>query len=254
MVELAAEHGTLLLVFLIGILTGFIDATVAMGGFFAIPALILAGLPPHTAIAVDKFGIIGGSVAAFLKHARAGTILWKWVPVLTLLSLIGGYLGAHLSLSFAPETLRYILGGVILAVLPLIALKSQLGVTDTRHTKTVLMIGIGLILFTLARIYSGFAAAGSGMTAILVLCGIMGFTWLQYHGTIALTSVILSLSSVYVFWQAGVMDWMAGLLFIISMYIGAHLGAAKVLKLGNQALKKYVIGACVLGALALFIK
>lgn len=248
------EHGYLLLIFIIGVITGFIDATVAMGGFFAIPALILSGLPPHTAIAVDKFGVIGSALGSFVKHFKNGTILWKWVPVFALISLIGGAIGAQISVSIPAEMLRYILGGFILAVLPLLALKKQLGVIDTRHTKTILMICLGLILFLLARIYSGFAAAGSGITAILVLCGVMGFTLLQYQGTIALTSVILSLSSVYVFWMADKMDWFAGFALIIGMYIGAHFGATKAIAIGNQKLKKYVIAACVFGAIALFLK
>ena len=62
---------TLLLVLLIGLVTGFFDSVVGAGGLISVPSLIFLGLPPQVAIATDRFGILGQTFAALVKFWKA---------------------------------------------------------------------------------------------------------------------------------------------------------------------------------------
>src|SRR5437016_2627042 len=85
-------------IFLIGITTGFVDSTGGPGGIITIPLLILLGFPPQVAIATDRVGIVGQSLAAIFKFWRAKKIVWKYVPILTIISLCGSLIGANILL------------------------------------------------------------------------------------------------------------------------------------------------------------
>jgi uncharacterized membrane protein YfcA len=48
------ELGTLLLLALAGLVTGFFDTLAGGGGLITLPALLLAGLPPAAALGTNK--------------------------------------------------------------------------------------------------------------------------------------------------------------------------------------------------------
>ena len=46
------------IVFLTGIVVGFLDSTVGAGGSVSIPSLIFIGLPPQMAVATDRLAVL----------------------------------------------------------------------------------------------------------------------------------------------------------------------------------------------------
>ena len=248
-----AEHGYLILVFLVGIITGVIDAFAAIGGMIAIPSLILLGLPPHTAMASDRFGTLGATFSMFIKHAQAGTIKWKWVPLFVVLALIGGMGGTLIAVELNPEMLKNVLAACILITLPAMIYKGEIGVENLSAQKPKWMIALGLVLFLFILVYSGLVGMGTGTFLILVLCGLLGFTILQVQGTMTLPWIVVGLSSSYVFWQADLINWYACFAMLAGMTLGGYIGSHYAISMGNQKLKKYIIAACLISATVLIL-
>ena len=51
---------------------GYIDAVAGGGGLISLPAYLLIGLPPHSAIATNKLSSSFGTVFATLRYGREG--------------------------------------------------------------------------------------------------------------------------------------------------------------------------------------
>ena len=70
MTELAGQ--VLLLLFLAGLLAGFIDSIAGGGGMVTIPAMLLAGIPPLQTLGTNKLQSLFGAGSASWAYARHG--------------------------------------------------------------------------------------------------------------------------------------------------------------------------------------
>ncbi|WP_022909543.1 sulfite exporter TauE/SafE family protein [Aestuariimicrobium kwangyangense] len=99
----------------VGLLTGFLGVG---GGFLIVPALVLAlGLPMGKAAGTSLVAITITSAAALV--VRAGTAVqpdWALVGLLTLLAVIGGWLGARLATRVHTDRLQTAFTGLLLLV------------------------------------------------------------------------------------------------------------------------------------------
>jgi hypothetical protein len=86
---------TLFLLLLIGIAAGWVGGIAGSGGIIGIPALLLLGVSPHSAIATHMFGAIGTTFSSFYNYAKHKRIVRKDVLLITILALIGAAIGKH---------------------------------------------------------------------------------------------------------------------------------------------------------------
>jgi uncharacterized membrane protein YfcA len=238
-------------VFFIGLLTGLIDALLGIGGLISIPLMIFMGLPPHTAIACDRFGILGTCLGSFYRHYKAKTIVWRWVPALSFLALIGGLGGSALVVELNPEVLKKYIGIIILLILPFTLIKQEWGTIDSQHTKKRHHYILGLSLYLLLSFYGGFIGVYSGPFFMIVMSAFFGLTLLQIQGTDQIPWLVLSLSSFVIFLSANHVDWLLCCLMFLGMVLGGYLGASLAFKIGNKNLKYLFLIACGLGAISL---
>src|SRR6185369_3209451 len=141
-------------IFLLGLLTGFVDSTAGSGGLILIPMLIFMGVPPQAAIALDRFGTLGMEVGAFITFHKAKKIVWEFVPLFSLLALVGGIIGANILVSIDPASIQKIIGVILLLSLPLILLHKNAGVK--RVATSVTRKVIGYFMYFVIMIYNGF--------------------------------------------------------------------------------------------------
>ena len=63
-----------ILLFAASVLAGFIDSIAGGGGLIAIPAMLLAGIPPLEALGTNKLSAQFGAASATLSYARKGHV------------------------------------------------------------------------------------------------------------------------------------------------------------------------------------
>ena len=237
------------LVFLIGLVGGFLDSTVGSGGLLIIPSLIFLGLPPATAVAVDRLGTVGQEIAAIYKFSKAKKTLWQYVPIFTLFALVGAYFGANILLDLDPQNLQKIIGIILLILSPLIFFKSKLGTQRIKVNKA--KKALGFIAYFFLMIYYGFFGTGAGPFSTFVYLYLFGFTIIESHATGIIPWLFLSVTSLFIFIKNGVIDYQIGLVLFISMFIGGYLGAHTALKIGNLWLKRLFLLVVVISAIKL---
>ena len=87
-----------LILFLAAFVAGFIDSIAGGGGLIATPALLLAGLPPLTALATNKLQAVFGSSTAAINYYRKieKSSKEQKLTLLFVVSFIGSALGLSL--------------------------------------------------------------------------------------------------------------------------------------------------------------
>ncbi len=113
--------GMMLLLSLLLFLAGFVDSIAGGGGLISLPAYLIVGLPPHQAIASNKFSAAVGTTASALRFFRKGYMSRECLLYIVL-AMLGAQVGSRLVVHI-PERLFQ---GIMLIVLPLVALFSFL--------------------------------------------------------------------------------------------------------------------------------
>ncbi|MBI4093065.1 MAG: sulfite exporter TauE/SafE family protein [Candidatus Kerfeldbacteria bacterium] len=230
------EIVTLFLVLLAGIAAGFFDSVIGAGGLVSIPSLVFLGLPPQVAIATDRLGSIGQTATAAFKFWKAKKIVWKYVPAFTIISLVGSVIGASILLNVNPAMLQSIVGYLLLALLPFIFLRRDIGIKGGKTSRPKMMLG--LVIYFLIMIFAGFFGQGTGPMVFYALTYFLGFTMLEVLATGIVPWFVLSVSSLIIFALNGIVDYQVGIVLLIGMAVGGYAGAHVAIKKGDVWIKR----------------
>lgn len=96
----------------VAMVAGFIDAIAGGGGLITLPALLIAGVPPVSAIATNKLQAAAATLSATISFARKGLIDWKKGMPIAIMSFLGGITGA-ISVNLIPKH-------ILLAIVPIL--------------------------------------------------------------------------------------------------------------------------------------
>ena len=223
-------------VFLIGALAAAIGATVGGGGVLSVPFLMFVGLPPHVAIATNRFGSVGVSVGALAKFAREQKIVWKYVVPLSLIAVMGGYIGARILLTVDEKLLSRLIGFILLALLPILFLRRELGVSRTHVTRLKEILGYAI--YFLISLWGGFFAAGSGIFNRYAWTHFFGMTMTEVAATGKIPWLLTSLVVLVTFIRAGVVHYPYGITLFAGMLAGGYAGAHIAVKKGDFWVKR----------------
>lgn len=106
-------------------LAGLVDAIGGGGGLISLPAFLIAGLPPHAAIATNKISSPFGTALATYRFAKAKLINLKLAAPAVVAAICGSFIGAQISLRVPEHILSYVLM-VILPVSAFLVLNKKL--------------------------------------------------------------------------------------------------------------------------------
>jgi uncharacterized membrane protein YfcA len=223
-------------VLLTGFAAGFFDAVVGAGGLVSVPALVFTGLTPQVAIATDRLGVVGSAVGAFYKFNKAKKIVWKYVLALSAIALIGSLIGANLLIQVDVSILEKVVGILIIVLLPLVLLNKEIGVKAKETSKLKKIVGF--FIYFLIMIFGGFFGQGTGPLIFYTLTYFLGLTLIEVLATGLIPWLVLSLSSLVVFANNGIVDYTNGVLLFFGMTMGSYVGAQLALSRGNLWIKR----------------
>ena len=218
------------LVFLVGIAVGVLDALAGGGGLISIPFLIFMGLPAPVAIATDRLGTFGWSFGAITKFWHARKVNWKYVLPFSVLSIAGAYLGSGFLLAINGVLLSKLVAAMLLVLLPFIFWKSPKARQSSPTRKVV-----GYTLYLLFMFLGGFLGVVPGVTYILVF--FFGMSIIETNATTVIPWFLLSVVSLTIFIQKGLVNYPYGITLAVSMLIGGYLGAHLAIKKGENWVK-----------------
>lgn len=237
---------------LVAMVAGFIDAIAGGGGLITLPALLLAGIPPVSAIATNKLQAAAATLSATISFARKGLIDWKKGLPIAAASFLGGVCGA-LSVSLLPKDILLAIVPILLICVALyFAFSPKLDSNKESKAKISFFI-FGLIVAPLLGFYDGIFGPGVGsffLIAFIILLGCKLLTAMSYT---KLANVACNLGSLSVFLLQGSVIFSIAITMAIGAFIGANLGAKFAVRFGSKLIKPLLIVISISMAIRLLI-
>ncbi|RJO72743.1 MAG: sulfite exporter TauE/SafE family protein [Myxococcales bacterium] len=143
-------------------LAGFVDSIAGGGGLISLPAYFAVGLPPHAALATNKFSSFCGTFTAVLRYFNAGKIRLKIGLIAALGALAGSAAGAKAALFVHASVIRTVMLVLAPTVLVFFIVHKKIlppsdGKGGVAH-ETVKACLIGAVV----GLYDGFFGPGTG--------------------------------------------------------------------------------------------
>ena len=152
---------------------GFVDSIAGGGGLITLPALLLAGVPPVTALATNKVqGLFGAGMAA-VTYARAGHVNLRRQLRAAALSFAGAVIGALLASSLPTDLIRLGLPVLLIAVAVFFAVKPGLDDIDKQERITPVLFTITFV--PLIGFYDGLLGPGAGAFFMIGFVSLAGY-------------------------------------------------------------------------------
>jgi uncharacterized membrane protein YfcA len=245
--DLAPEIFTLLI--LVGFVAGFIDSIAGGGGLLGIPALLLAGAPPVTALSTNKLQAIFGTATAALSYARAGQVSLRSQGAYALVASLGGGAGALLASRLPAEAIRAALPILLIGVALYFGLRT--GLNDEDRAERMGPKAFGATVIPSLGFYDGLLGPGTGSFYML------GFVTLRGHGLLKATAhtKLINLASnsgaMAVFALTVESWWLLGLAMGVAQVLGAQLGSRAALRVGARLIRPLLVAVSLALALRL---
>lgn len=225
--------------FLAAFFAGFVDAIAGGGGMIALPALLAIGVPPHAALATNKFQGTFGSFTAAANFAFKGYVDFKEIALGIVFTLLGAILGTFVVLLIDSKFLNYIIPFLLLALLVYMIFSPNLG-EEERNAKMNAR-AFYIIFGFLLGFYDGFFGPGAGSFWTLALVGVLG---LYMKKAVAHTKVLnftSNIVSLIVFIIGGQILWLLGLVMGVGQILGGYFGSNMVIKKDVSFVRKILL-------------
>lgn len=219
---------------------GVVDAIAGGGGLLTVPALFATGLPPHLALGTNKGQAAFGAASALLRYAREGLLDRTLAPQSFLAGFAGSAVGVTAALYLSPGLLK----GVVLLLLPTVALWLLLRRPVAGGEDLPLdagqrrrLAGGSLVLGG----YDGFFGPGTGTLLIGLFASAGGRSLRRASADAKAVNLGSNLAALLGFLWAGQVVWAVALPMALAQALGAQLGARMTLRGGDVLVRRLVV-------------
>ena len=230
---------------------GFVDGIAGGGGLITIPALLMAGLDPVSAIATNKLQGVFSTGSALYAYMRRGLVVWRELPVLLGAALVAGACGAVAVKSLPSDWLRVLVP--VLLTLAALYFAFSPALSDADAHKRLGMTSFTAFLVCPVAFYDGFFGPGAGSFYMLGIVALLGFGVLRASAKTKALNFSSNLASLVYFLSQGLAVWSYGLVMAAAAIAGAQVGTRLAIRHGVRLIKPMLVLMCIAVALRLLL-
>ena len=230
---------------------GFVDGIAGGGGLITIPALLMAGLDPVSAIATNKLQGVFSTGSALYAYMRRGLVVWRELPVLLGAALVAGACGAVAVKSLPSDWLRVLVP--VLLTLAALYFAFSPALNDADAHKRLGMASFTAFLVCPVAFYDGFFGPGAGSFYMLGIVALLGFGVLRASAKTKALNFSSNLASLVYFLSQGLAVWSYGLMMAVAAIAGAQVGTRLAIRHGVRLIKPMLVLMCIAVALRLLL-
>ncbi len=224
---------------LIAFMAGIVDSIAGGGGLIIVPALLLAGLDPVTALGTNKLQGSFGTFSSTLTYARAGQVdLKKWAPLVVFCGL-SSMLGAWLVMRFSTEWLLAIMPLLLLAVAAYFLISPNIRDEGSKNRISIGAFGVSFV--PLIGLYDGFFGPGAGSFFMLAIIILLGLAAIPATGLTKYLNFGGNLGALLLFIVSGKVLWLLGLIMGLCNFMGAYLGSKLAMRVGARLIRPLLV-------------
>jgi uncharacterized membrane protein YfcA len=216
--------------FVTGLVAGFVDSIAGGGGLITLPVFFSFGLPPQTALGTNKFQAIFGSGGAAWHYSRHNLVKLSECGLGIWFTFLGAVAGTLVVQKLDPTFLKHLIPILLLAIAAWVILRPKLGAEDIhpRMSPGWYYSVAGLAL----GFYDGFIGPGVGTFWTMAFMLGLGFNLAKATGYTKVMNLASNVTSFCFFAAAGQVAYGAGLAMGLGQLLGARLGSRMVVKRG----------------------
>ena len=230
------EWWAIILLCVVALVAGWVDAVSGGGGLLQVPALLLAvpSSQPASALGTNKVSSVFGTFAAAVTYARREPPDIRTALPMALAAFGGSAVGALVALRLPVEVLRPVVIIALAAVWVLIAVRPTWGIREgdsvsrRRRMGTAIVGGVGI------GFYDGMLGPGTGAFLIVLLVAALGYSYLRASGTAKIVNVGTNVAAIIVFGLGGSILWLVGVAMGAANVVGGIIGARTALARGSE--------------------
>lgn len=218
-----------------------LDAVAGGGGLITLPAYLLAGIPPHNAIATNKLSSSIGTSASTIRFIKNKCVDWPTAIPSGILAVLGSIAGARLILTIDDNVIRYIMLGLIPLLAFVVLRKSDLEPETlepvSRKRQFLIICSAALVV----GMYDGFYGPGTGTFLLLAYTQLARLPLRLAAGNVKIANLASNIGSLAVFLLNGQALIPIGLISAVFAVAGHFIGAGILLKNGAKIVKPFVL-------------
>lgn len=218
-----------------------LDAVAGGGGLITLPAYLLAGIPPHNAIATNKLSSSIGTSASTIRFIKNKCVDWPTAIPSGILAVLGSIVGARIILAIDDNVIRYIMLGLI-PLLAFVVLRKRDLEPETlepvsRERQFLIICSAALVV----GMYDGFYGPGTGTFLLLAYTQLARLPLRLAAGNVKIANLASNIGSLAVFLLNGQALIPIGLISAVFAVAGHFIGAGILLKNGAKIVKPFVL-------------
>lgn len=226
------------LLFVVGVLSGFINTLAGGGSMLTLPAMMMLGMPADVANGTNRVGVLMQSITG-AKGFNDQDRLDRSAILPVLIPTVGGALAGSLMASFMPVwVLEPVLLGAMVAMALIMVIRPETVAppegTEPYRLADRPIAGVGLFL---AGVYGGFVQAGVGFILIAALAGGLRYDLVRTNALKTVCTAIFSAVALAVFALRGQVWWIPGVVLAIGSILGAMASVRFAINVSQNTLK-----------------
>ncbi len=245
----------LILLAIIGCLTGFINVMAGGGSLLTMPVMVLMGMPGPVANGTNRVAILAQNITAVAGFFRQGFSDFKLSLSLSLCALPGALIGAYFGTKLQGLWFNRVLAGVMITVMVLMSVKKHKpgNVTTTGPPGQKRLI-TAHILMAVAGFYGGFIQAGVGFILMAILHRVLGLDLVRVNMHKVFIVGTYTIFALAVFAVRGNVAWIPGISLAAGNAIGGWVGSHIAVKKGERLIRIIFNTALIILAIKLLLK
>jgi uncharacterized protein len=229
----------LFMLFAIAIIAGCLDAIAGGGGLLTLPALLLAGLDPVTAIATNKLQASFGSVSATATFAQRGLICWQSAVPVAISAAIASVVGALCVQLISKSILSALVPILLIAIAIYFSMAKRMQEKDTQSRMS--LSAFSTWIAPIIGFYDGIFGPGTGAFYMVGFVSLLGFGVTKATAHTKLANAASNVGGLIIFISTGSILWILGLTMAVGALIGAQLGARLAIKMGASLIRPLLV-------------
>jgi len=242
----------LILLVIIGFITGVINILAGGGSLLTLPMLIFLGLPPSVANGTNRVAILIQNIFSTAGFRSKGIKTFPYSIYFGISAMIGATIGAQIAVDIDGDLFNKILAIIMIFVVVYLVFNRKKSYEDYIERITGKHLWLSIIAFFFIGIYGGFIQAGTGFLMLLALSGINQFSLVKSNAIKVMVALIYTTSALIIFIINDQVNWKYGLILAIGNASGGWLASRWSVKKGDGLIKKFLIVMVLIMAIKLW--
>ncbi len=228
-----------IILFLGGLVAGFINVLAGGGSSIVLPILIFLGLDPTVANGTNRVAIFIQNISAITSFKKEKHSDFKFSFKLGLFALPGAIAGALVATKISNDLFQNILGIIMIGIIitMIIPKKTKIELNETVLKAPILIYPVMFLI----GFYGGFIQVGVGFLLMAALHYVLKLNLVKVNMHKVFIVFLYTVPALLIFILSDKVNWKVGIILSIGNASGAWIAAKIAVKKGEKVIKNILL-------------